>query len=67
MTTFYKYLFMNHLEAEDMTPGICGMKGKLPKNGNANGPDKIPEAIVYVDKKAYFCSIIYLVGSFAAS
>ena len=34
------YLFINHLEQDAITPGICGMKNKLPKNGNAGGPKK---------------------------
>ena len=36
----YSYLFINHLEQDAITPGICGMKNKLPKNGNAGGPKK---------------------------
>ena len=32
------YLLMNHLAAEAKTPGMWGIKKKLPKNGMAGGP-----------------------------
>ena len=59
--SFQTYLFINHFEHEARTPGIWGIKKRLPKNGTIGGPKISLQKIKNAPQSDKFLQFSFLV------